>query len=138
MAEFDANTQSSSVFSADGIPNGGYWDASGSFSGASADSDPPTIENMVPADGSIPSGSFVEFDVLDSAPGVSRVFLFLQYSSGDDVLVVHDGIEFKARFSDSTRAPIANGYHYRIRPSAGWLSGFTLSVHAFDLDGNIA
>lgn len=114
--------------------------------GGGGDSTPPVIQNVAPTPGDL-AGTLaaarltpVEFDVVDTTPGLRAVVLTLKYHSHTETLVVHNGTSFVYPFDSATslRTSITNGYHYLVLPRApGWDDAFDLRVYAVDQAGNL-
>lgn len=120
----------------------------------SADAGPPVILNVTPT----PPDGFgtdklaartipIEFDVIDTAPGLRLVLVTVEIAPPGtvpvpvDTRVVHDGVAFLWPFDspESERTAISDGFHYRVLPRGGWLLGarIELDVHAIDGAGNL-
>jgi len=113
---------------------------------AGPDATAPTITNMTPAPGVFPGSRYtasrtpIEFDVEDPAPGIRLVLVTLKYARRNETLIVYDGSQFVYPFDSGSSlvTSIANGYHFKVLPRAGWESDLDqLWVYALDSDGNM-
>lgn len=97
----------------------------------------PVIDNFAPAVGTpITRDKIISFDVTDDT-GLLRAEVFV--TLGGDTYVVHDGERFRGSFTNySSRAVIANGFRYNVKPNGGWTSSPTFEVHAVDTSGQEA
>jgi hypothetical protein len=78
----------------------------------------------------------VFFDVTDNLGALRLVHLSAKFADGT-YEVIHDGTDFAAGYATlSTRTAITNGFRYRVRRSAGWISGPTIVPLAIDTAGN--
>ena len=117
--------------------NGATRDATFFGFPAPGDGELPVIDNFDPAVGTpLNRSDFVRFDVTDNT-ALRRVNLHV--ALGSDVFVVHDGDNFRGRFTNfSSRAAIAGGFRYSVKPNGGWTSAPTFTVSAIDTSGNEA
>jgi hypothetical protein len=125
----------------------------GMIGGSSSDSTDPVISNMTPTPGVAPGdpGGFsadyatakwtpIEFDLTDVMPGLATFSIWCELPGEDDVLLVHDGANFRGRWAArSSIVAIANGYHLSVLPSRGWPPGEIpdFTVRAVDAAGNV-
>jgi hypothetical protein len=121
--------------------------------GAAADVTDPVISNMTPTPGVDPGdpGGFpasyaeakwtpIEFDLTDVTPGLATFTVWCQFPGDDDVILVHDGANYRGRFAARSEInAIANGYHLSVLPSSGWIPGVIpdFTVRAVDAAGNV-
>lgn len=105
--------------------------------GSNSANAPPTISNIAPAPGTaISRADPIFFDVTDDLNMIRRAVLCAKFSDGT-YEVIHDGESFAQGYASlSTRTAIANGWHYRVRRTAGWPSGPTLVPFITDTSGN--
>lgn len=101
------------------------------------DIDDPSVVNLTPADLSdLDRMEPLEFDVLDMAPGLAIVLVWMKYSGATDWLLVYDGDDFLGTFARESEAEaIDDGKHFSVLPAGGWVNPFTIRVRALDLAG---
>jgi hypothetical protein len=125
----------------------------GLIGGSATDATPPVISNLTPSSGVEPGapGGFsasyavakftpIEFDLTDTAPGIGTFEVWCQFPDTDDVLLVHDGTNYRGRFAArSTIEAITNGYHLAVLPASGWPPGTIpdFTIRASDSAGNV-
>lgn len=158
--EFDGYETGASEMLPVGIAAGAT--TTGSGSGPSTDTTPPSISGVTPTPGVAPGapGGFpsdptaarttpIGFDVVDLAPGIATVIILARFNdpagTALPTFVVHNGARFLPPFdAASSRAGDAMaGYHFSIIPSTGWpidavsQPSIHLDVIAIDSAGNI-
>jgi hypothetical protein len=78
------------------------------------------------------------FDVTDDSGLFRRILVVVAYPD-NTAEFVHDDVSFLAPFDAfSTRVPIANGWHYRLRRRGGWPKSPTIRAFVYDRNGNEA
>ncbi len=97
----------------------------------------PITTNVQPAPGTPITASMpIQFDVTDDTGTFRRVLVAAYFPTTGATLLVHDGDSFLGGFSgSSSRAMIAGGFRYTIRPDGGWTSSPTIRVFAIDQSG---
>ncbi len=104
--------------------------------GGSADETAPTLSNLSPADGAaLARTDTVTFDVTD-AVGLRDVLVMVEFPATGEYEVIHDGDNFAATYSSSTRTAITNGYRFVLTRENGWIGSPTFRVQAIDTSGN--
>lgn len=97
---------------------------------------PPYITNVDPPDlSTITPNDPLSVDVIVPS-GVRRVILAVAFPTSENPPeLVHDGDDFRTRYSTSTRTAVPNGYRFVLRRTDGWYARPAPLIFAFDLFG---
>jgi hypothetical protein len=96
----------------------------------------PVVGSYFPTVGSdIGKTDTLSLSVTDDSGVFRRLLVYVEQIGAKEV--VHDGLEFRPPYLDSTKLPITGGHRFSIRRAGGWVTSPTVVVVPIDQQGLI-